>query len=115
MFDGVDAVRDPGERHVLLELNYEWSSDGETLSIVVPAQIMDIVYINQLNNLINVTAENEYKLIRGDQAGIIYPGKWTRLSSPWANLPTPLDEPLDVGTYTFQIICCRLPLLMVHR
>ena len=74
MFDGVDAVRDPGERHVLLELNYEWSSDGETLSIVVPAQIMDIVYINQLNNLINVTAENEYlNSFEVTREGIIYP------------------------------------------
>ena len=107
MFDGVDAVRDPGERHVLLELNYEWSSDGETLSIVVPAQIMDIVYINQLNNLINVTAENEYlNSFEVTREGIIYPetvdqaflnalGKFTDL---------PLDELLDVGTYTFQVI-----------
>ena len=107
MFDGLDTVRDPGERHVLLELNYEWSSDGETVSIVVPAQIMDIVYINQLDTLINLTAENlQQNAFTVTREGIVYPetvdqaflnalGKFTGL---------PLDELLETGFYTFQVI-----------
>ena len=106
MFDGLDTVRDPGERHVMVELTFDWTSDGEQLDIVVPAQIMDILYTNQLDTVINLTAENEvlnsFSITR---EGIVYPeildDAFLRALAKFTDLP--LDELLDAGIYTFQV------------
>lgn len=115
MFDGLDSVRDSGERHVMLELTFDWSSDGEILDVVVPAQIMDILYTNQIDTVINLTAENEslnsFSITR---EGIVYPeildDAFLRALSKFVDLP--IDELLDAGTYTFQVQS-SLPLIFV--
>jgi hypothetical protein len=115
MFDGLDSVRSPGERHVMVELVFDWTSDGEQLDIVVPAQVMDILYTNQIDTVINLTTEN-YVLntFSVTREGIIYPeildDAFLRALAKFTDLP--LDELLDAGTYTFQVES-SLPLIFV--
>ena len=106
LFDGLDTVRSAGERHVLLELTFDWSSDGEKLDIVVPAQFMDILYTNQLDTVISLIAENEFlNSFSVTREGIVYPeildDAFLRALGKFTDLP--LDELLDAGTYTFQV------------
>lgn len=106
MFDGLDSVRSSGERHVMVELIFDWSSDGEQLDIVVPAQIMNILYTNQIDTVINLTAENDVlNSFSMTREGIVYPeildDAFLRALAKFTDLP--LDELLDAGTYTFQV------------
>lgn len=106
MFDGLDSVRSSGERHVMVELIFDWTSDGEQLDVVVPAQVMDILYTNQIDTVINLTTENyvlnSFSMTR---EGIIYPeildDAFLRALGKFTDLP--LDELLDTGIYTFQV------------
>lgn len=106
MFDGLDAVRSSGERHVMIEMTFDWSSDGEILDVVVPAQIMNMLYTNQIDTVINLTAENEVlNSFSVTREGIVYPeildDAFLRALAKITDLP--LDELLDAGFYTFQI------------
>jgi hypothetical protein len=106
MFDGLDAVRSSGERHVMIEITFDWSSDGEILDVVVPAQIMNMLYTNQIDTVINLTAENEVlNSFSVTREGIVYPeildDAFLRALAKITDLP--LDELLDAGFYTFQI------------
>jgi len=106
MFDGLDTVRSSGERHVMIELAFDWSSDGEILDIVVPAQSMDMLYTNQIDTVFNLIAENlESNDFSVTREGIVYPeildDAFLRALAKITDLP--LDELLDSGTYTFQV------------
>jgi len=106
MFDGLDSVRDSGERHVMIEMTFDWSSDGEILDIVVPAQVMDMLYTNQIETVINLTTENfVLNTFSVTREGIVYPeildDAFLRALAKVSDLP--LDELLDSGTYTFQV------------
>lgn len=106
MFDGLDTVRSSGERHVMIELAFDWVSDGEILDIVVPAQLMDMLYTNQIDTVINLIAENlEQNSFSVTREGIVYPeildDAFLRALAKITDLP--LDELLDSGTYTFQV------------
>ena len=115
MFDGLDSVRDSGERHVMIEMIFDWSSDGERLDVVVPAQVMDMLYTNQIDTVINLTTEN-YVLntFSVTREGIVYPeildDAFLRALAKITDLP--LNDLLDSGTYTFQLRS-SLPLIFV--
>jgi len=115
MFDGLDSVRDSGERHVMIEMTFDWSSDGERLDVVVPAQVMDMLYTNQIDTVINLTTENYFlNSFSVTREGIVYPeildDAFLRALAKITDLP--LDELLDAGTYTFQLKS-SLPLTFV--
>jgi hypothetical protein len=106
MFDGLDSVRDSGERHAMIEMTFDWSSDGERLDVVVPAQVMDMLYTNQIDTVINLTTENYFlNSFSVTREGIVYPeildDAFLRALAKITDLP--LDELLDAGTYTFQL------------
>ena len=115
VFDGLDSTRDPGERHLAIDMVFNWTSDGETLLIDFPVQILDGIYTSEIDTIINITLDNRSaNSFTVTKQGIDYANNFDdsffytlrKLSG------IPIDELLDAGIYTFQIVL-SLPLTLI--
>ena len=112
VFDGNDAARGAGERHVRLGFTLDWASDGEMASISVPVQTVDASYVTGGGSLVDLAVENaDVDLLTVDANGPNYPSTMNlKLLSVINKLP--FDSPgalLRAGDY-FVRITTTLPL-----
>jgi hypothetical protein len=102
LIDGVDAVRDSGERQVTVALDIEWDADGTAATIAVPAQDTSAFYITSSGVQIDVAlSDAELDVLSITSAGPDYPASLElKLLSLITKLSGfPLDELLTTGVF----------------
>lgn len=112
VFDGSDAARGAGERHVRLEFTIDWASDGAVASLSVPVQTVDAAYVTSVGSLVELGVNNaDVDLLTVDSNGPNYPNTLNlKLLSVINKLP--FDSPgslLRAGDY-FVRVTTTLPL-----
>jgi len=102
LIDGVDAIRDSGERQVSVELDIDWDADGVAALITVPAQDIAAFYKTRDGVQIDVEVSNvDSDMMSVTSNGAIYPATLElKLLSLIAQLSAlPLADLLSAGVY----------------
>ena len=76
LYDGTDTAQATGERLLETSVVVNWSSDGETVTLVVPPQSLTINYLSDEGNALTRTWENA----DNDSLQITYDGETPQLS-----------------------------------
>jgi hypothetical protein len=114
LIDGVNAIREAGERQVTVALDIEWTADGSPVSITVPTQDIAAYYITADGDQIDVTLSNADADIMSVTADGEFPSdaaleiKILSLIAKLSGLP--LDDILSVGVFHLDLTT-SLPLI----
>ena len=107
LIDGLDGTRDSGERQVTVALDIEWSADGTSAAISVPAQDVSAYYLTADGVQVDVTLSNVDADILSVTADGDSPSdaalevKMLSLITKLSGLP--LDDILGVGDFHLEL------------
>jgi len=107
LIDGLDGTRDSGERQVTVALDIEWSADGTSAAISVPAQDVSAYYLTADGVQVDVTLSNvdaDVLLVTADgdsPSDAALEVKMLSLITKLSGLP--LDDILGVGDFHLEL------------
>ena len=103
LIDGSDEIVDSGERFAHLDINVDWSADGDSAQFTVPSQTVSGFYITSAGSQIDFTIENaEPDMISVTHNGANYPAS---IDLKFASIIDSLEgvgsvSLLEAGTYS---------------
>ena len=113
LLDGSDGARDTGERMVVLPVAVNWTSDGSSALVVMPAQTLAGYYVDMSGTRIDVEIENGLAdLISITSAGASTPASLNvKILAAFAKVAAfeSVESLLGEGTYTVNV-ATALPL-----